>query len=301
MVPIGETDCHDLSVERLEMAKIVPLNAKAAGSRPGGDQPPSRGTGQVQSLTRALRIMNALAEQAHGFTLSDLAHTVNLPTSTAHRLLTTLQNERYVRFDSERSVWMIGVQAFQVGSVYARSRDLVSIARPYMRRLMEESGETANLAIIDRGEVIFLAQVECQKMMRAVAGPGGRAPLHCTGTGKAMLAWLPERESLDLLRSRAMHRETPNTVQAEAALVAALPEIRHRGYAVDDEENAIGLRCVASVIFDEHVRPLAGISISGPTARLTEARLPILGTNVAKIAAEITAEMGGRLPDGLKR
>lgn len=285
------------------MAEIVPLGKPrpTTGRKGSGDASPSRGTGQVQSLTRALRIMNALAEHTHGLTLSDLAHTVNLPTSTAHRLLTTLQNERYVRFDSERSVWMIGVQAFQVGSVYARSRDLVSIARPYMRRLMEESGETANLAIIDRGEVIFLAQVECQKMMRAVAGPGGRAPLHCTGTGKAMLAWFPEREASEMLRSRTMHRETPKTVDTASVLIASLAEVRKRGYSVDDEENAVGLRCVASVIFDEHVRPLAGISISGPTARLTETRLPVLGANVTKIAAEITAELGGRLPDSLKR
>ena len=257
-----------------------------------------RGTGQVQSLTRALRILNTLSESANGLTLSDLAHTVVLPTSTVHRLLTTLQNERYVRFDNERSVWLIGVQAFHVGSVYVRSRDLVAIARPYMRRLMEESGETVNLAIVDRNEVIFLAQVECHKMMRAIAGPGGRAPLHCSGNGKAIMAWMEEREARDLLRASAMHRETMKTPGSEAELIAAFPAIRERGYSVDDEENAIGLRCVASAIFDEHCRPLAGISVSGPTARMPEGRLPTLGGNVKAIADEITAEAGGRLPEG---
>ncbi len=155
------------------MSDVVSLGkAKKARKRNVSADPLQiRGTGQVQSLTRALRILNTLSESANGLTLSDLAHTVALPTSTVHRLLTTLQNERYVRFDNERSVWLIGVQAFHVGSVYVRSRDLVAIARPYMRRLMEESGETVNLAIVDRNEVIFLAQVECQKMMRAIAGP----------------------------------------------------------------------------------------------------------------------------------
>lgn len=285
------------------MAEVVRFGGgKRSGKRAVPvEAAPSRGTGQVQSLTRALRIMNTLAEYSHGLTLSDLAHTVNLPTSTAHRLLTTLQNERYVRFDNERSVWRIGVQAFQVGSTFVRSRDLVSIARPYMRRLMEESGETANLGIIDRGEVIFLAQVECQKTMRAVAGPGGRAPLHSTATGKTLLAWLPEGEAAELLNGRPMHRETASTICVASVLLSGLAEVRACGYAVDDEENAVGLRCVASAIFDEHSQPLAGISISGPAARVTAARVPVLGDKVAKIAAEITAELGGRLPEALKR
>lgn len=280
------------------MSDVVSLGKtkKARKTGPAADPLKIRGTGQVQSLTRALRIMNALAESAHGLTLSDLAHTVSLPTSTAHRLLTTLQNERYVRFDTERSVWLIGVQAFQVGSVYARSRDLVSIARPYMRRLMEESGETANLAIIDRSEVIYLAQVECQKMMRAISGPGGRAPLHCSGNGKAILAWLEGAESKDLLKSASMSRETQHTITGITDLIASFAQIREQGYSVDHEEFAVGLRCVASAIFDEHHRPLAGISVSGPTARMTEKRLPVLGRNVKAIADEITAELGGRLP-----
>ena len=285
------------------MSDVVSLGKakKAQKSSLAPDPLKIRGTGQVQSLTRALRIMNTLAESAHGLTLSDLAHTVSLPTSTAHRLLTTLQNERYVRFDTERSVWLIGVQAFQVGSVYARSRDLVSIARPYMRRLMEQSGETVNLAIIDRSEVIFLAQVECQKMMRAISGPGGRAPLHCSGNGKAILAWMETREIKDLLSNAKLTRETQHTITSVSALSTSLPEIRERGYSVDDEEYAVGLRCVASAIFDEHSRPLAGISVSGPTARMTEKRLPVLGRNVNAIADEITAELGGRLPGDTNR
>lgn len=257
-----------------------------------------RGTGQVQSLTRALRILNTLSDFPHGLTLSDLAHVVGLPTSTAHRLLTTLQNERYVRFENERSAWMIGVQAFQVGSVYARSRDLVAIARPYMRRLMEQSGETANLAIVDRGEVIFLAQVECQKMMRAIAGPGGRGPLHCTGMGKAMLAWMEEKDARALLEANPLQKETPHTISAVEDVMHNLCEIRAAGYAVDDEENAIGLRCAASPVFDEHGYPIAAISVSGPSARVTEARLPALGTAVAEIATEVTSEMGGIAPLG---
>ena len=255
-----------------------------------------RASGQVQSLSRALKLLNALSYHPQGLSLSEVAQEVGLPNSTAHRLLTTLQNERYVRFENERSAWAIGVQAFRVGSVFIRSRDIVTIARPYMRRMMEQSGETVNLGILDRGEIIYLAQVECQKMMRAIAGPGGRAPVHCSGLGKAILSHIDAAVAEKIIQSLDLRRETHNTITGPPDLKREIAHIRERGYAVDDEENAVGLRCVASVIFDEYAQPLAGLSISGPTARITDQRIPGLGQSVLAIAAEITTELGGRRP-----
>lgn len=255
-----------------------------------------RASGQVQSLSRALRLLNALAWFPQGITLSEVAQKVGLPTSTAHRLLTTLQNERYVRFDGERSVWLVGVQAFRVGSAFARGRDLASLAKPFMRRLMEQCGETVNLAIPDHGEIMYLAQVECQKMMRAFTGPGGRASFHATAAGKAILAAMPDGECARLLSGMELKRETPRTITITAELKKELAATHMRGYAVDDEENAVGLRCVASVIFDEHGAPLASLSVSGPAARITDSRMASLGAAVAGVAHEITAELGGRRP-----
>ena len=168
-----------------------------------------------------------------------------------------------------------------------------------MRRLMEESGETVNLAIADRTEVVYLAQVECHKMMRAIAGPGGRANMHCSGVGKALLAYASPSELGEILQTKSLPRETPKTISKPEALKSELVKIRKRGYAIDDEENAVGLRCVAGVIFDEHAEPLAGLSVSGPMARMTDARIPVLGNAVFQIAAEITGELGGRLPSEL--
>ncbi len=256
-----------------------------------------RASGQVQSLSRALKLLNALSHHPQGLSLSEVAHYVGLPNSTAHRLLTTLQNERYVRFEADRSAWLIGVQAFRVGSAFVRSRDLVTIARPYMRRLMEQSGETVNLAIADRNEVIYLAQVETQKMMRAIAGPGGRAAIHCSGVGKALLAFSDSDCREKTLAQLQFHRESPGTLMTHADLVRDLEATRLRGFAIDNEENAVGLRCVAAVVFDEHGAPLAALSVSGPTARLTDQRIPSLGQAVARIASEVTAELGGYPPD----
>ena len=126
----------------------------------------------VQSLVRALGIINQLAAADEGMTLTRISECVGLPPSTAHRLLTTLEQERYVHFDHERRLWSVGVQAFMTGAVFLRTRDLVGIARPYMRARTNDSTETVNFAIEDENEAIYLAQVECRQMMRALARPG---------------------------------------------------------------------------------------------------------------------------------
>ncbi len=124
-----------------------------------------------------------------------------------------------------------------------------------MRRLMEQCGETVNLAVLDRGEVIYLAQTETHKMMRAIAKPGGRAEIFSSGVGKALLAFMPEADAAQLLQHITFYPETENTLASAEDLQRDLDVIKTRGYAVDDEENAVGLRCVAGVIFDEYGKP----------------------------------------------
>jgi len=249
--------------------------------------------GRVQSISRALAILRALAESGDGMTLSDVAQMVGLPASTAHRLLTTLQQERFVRFDGTAHLWQVGVGAFIVGNAFARTRDAVAMARPYLRRLMEEGGETANLYLEQDGEAICMAQVECRQMMRAIARPGGRVKMHCSGAGKAMLGWLPEAEVTRVIRQHGLTRFTERTLDTPTRLRRDLEQVRQRGYAVDDEEHAVGLRCVAAPVFDEHSQPVAALSLSGPGARIDEARLAELGVLAARVAAEFSAELGG--------
>ena len=253
----------------------------------------ARAAGGVQALTRALSILGALAESDDGLTLTSLAKSVVLPPSTAHRLLTTLQRQRFVHFDSMSMLWQIGFQAFVVGNAFARSRDVVMIARPYMRRLMEESGETVNLYVLIDGEAICMAQVESRQMMRAISRPGGRVEMHFSGAGKAMLAHRPHQEVADIAAKRGLPRATPNTIVSYRKLQADLVRTRSRGFAVDDEEYAVGLRCVGAPILDEHGEALAALSLSGPTARMSDDRLAILGSAVANATRLVTVELGG--------
>jgi len=215
---------------------------------------------QVQSVVRALALLNRLAEAEEAATLTELAQQVGLSPSTAHRLLATLEQERYVRFDAERRAWTIGVQAFVAGSAFVKSRNIVALARPRMRALMEASGETVNLAVEDRGEAIYLAQVECRQMMRAFARPGAHVPLHCSSVGKALLAAMPELQLTRILHRHGLPRLTVKTRSTPAALRADLAQARSHGYALDDEEHAVGLRCVASVVFDENAEAVAAVA-----------------------------------------
>jgi IclR family transcriptional regulator, acetate operon repressor len=248
---------------------------------------------QVRSLVRALALLNRIAEApGDGFTLTELAKQVGLPASTTHRLLTTLEQERYLRFDQEERLWSVGVQAFMTGSAFTKSRRLGTLSRPHMRFLMESSGETVNLAVEDDGEAVYLAQVECRQMMRAFARPGSRAPLHASAVGKAILSAMSDRAFSRILHQRGMPRLTPKTITTPAALRAEIEQARAAGYAVDDEEHAVGLRCIAAPIFDETGEAVAAISASGPMARIVEDRITPLGTLVLETARRISSEMG---------
>lgn len=273
-------------VAAMALVESLPAEGSATGER----------SPFVQSLVRALGLLNIIAEAPGGITLSEIAQKVGLPASTAHRLLTTLEQERYVRFDPAARLWSIGVQAFVTGTAFVRARDVVDLARPRLRRLMRDSGETANLAIEQDGEGVYLAQVECRQTMRALAPPGARVPLHCSAVGKALLAAMPEGRALAILRRRGLPRFTVTTLVTLPALQGDLERTSRRCYAVDDEEHAPGLRCVASVIYDEHGEPVGAISLAGPVARVTDDRLPLLGDLVRRAAREITRDFGGRPP-----
>ena len=255
-----------------------------------------KSAGQVRSLTRALTLLRHLAESGDGMSLTELSEAASLPPSTTHRLLTTLESERFVRPDPHGGLWRIGVAAFFVGTAFARSRDKLSLARPYLRRLMETSGETANLFVESDNEAICIGQIESRHAMRAITGVGGRVLLHSSGTGKVLLAHMEPSRRQRIIATMALPRKTQRTILDRAQLEKELNEVIHIGYAIDDEEHALGLRCVAAPLFDELGRAVAAVSISGPSARIPVERLPILGRMVAQAALEATRDYGGTVP-----
>jgi IclR family transcriptional regulator, acetate operon repressor len=269
-------------------------NTLEAPIKPGGSRASAERDGGVQSLNRALCLLDVLAENDEGLSLTGLAKTVSLPPSSVHRLLTTLQRKRFVRFDPATMTWRVGVQAFVVGNAFARSREVAPIAMPYMRQLREKTGETVNLYVPNGGQAICIAQVQSQQVIRAISRPGGSVPLHRSAAGKAILARMTEAEVDEWLDKQGAAGGEAVSARSRRKLHSDLGRIRARGYALDDEEVAIGLRCIATAIVDEHGVAHGALSIAGPTARLTDDRLPQLVESVLATGQAVTRNFGGK-------
>ncbi|MBK1840097.1 IclR family transcriptional regulator [Azospirillum sp. YIM B02556] len=250
----------------------------------------------VQSLCRALNILTILGGNDGPMTLTELSEAANLSPSTTHRLLTTLQYERYVRFDQSARGWVVGVQAYMTGANFLKTRNLVDVARPRMRRLMEESSEIVNLAVEENGEALYLARVGGPRAAQVAVPQADRTLLHCSAVGKALLAGMPETKVQTIVTQRGMRQFTRSTLSSLPALYRDLTLVRTRGYALDQEERVSGLRCVAAPIFDENSRVMGALSLSGSSRRIEDARLRALGEMVKRAAAAVTQELGGRVP-----
>lgn len=254
----------------------------------------------MQSLDRALGILGAVA-RAERSTLTDLSLSLGIPTATTHRILTTLQKHGFVTLNEDRQDWVIGIEAYRIGCSFMNRTSLSEVSRPVMQSLMERTGETANLAIPDGAEVVFVGQVETLNPIRAFFARGTRTSMHASGTGKAILSALPEEQVRKLLMSSGLTPFTDNTLVNPSDLFDDLIKTRARGWSFDREERYSGMSCIGSVIFNEHMVPCGGISISGPSTRFDDLRVPELGATVAEAAQEITHLINGNDPIALDR
>jgi len=226
--------------------------------------------GGVQSVHRTLDILEALVTAGGRAAVADVAAATGLPLATVHRLLRTLVERGYLRQSPDRR-YALGSRLVPLGA--AAKVTLGGNVDTVLRDLADELGETANLAVLSGDQAEYVGHAPSRHAMRMFTEIGERVPLHSTGVGKAMLAGRPEAEIGPLVRRRGLERRTPHTIGTEIALLAELRSIREQGFAMDDEEHEIGVRCVAvlvtswaaSGILDE-----MALSVSGPTARMTD-------------------------------
>ena len=252
--------------------------------------------GGVQSVDRALSILETLSEDDEGYRLSDLAVRTGLSASTVHRLLATLESRRFVQFDRAESKWHVGVRSFTVGAGFARRRNFSTQAIPYLRKLRDLTRETANLAVVDDEFIIVLTRMESREIMRSLTQVGGRVAMVTSGVGKAVLASYSDEDVGAVIRHHGMPRLTEKSIVRPGDLFKELEKIRRQGFALDDEEACMGLRCIAAVVYNDCAEPLAAISVSGMTSRLTDDRLPEIGQIVREVAGELTVALGGVMP-----
>jgi IclR family acetate operon transcriptional repressor len=252
--------------------------------------------GRVQSVDRAMMLLEVLGEDEEGNRLTELASRTGLAPSTVHRLLVTLEQRQFIQFNPTDRLWHIGRQVFSIGSSFVRQRNFVATALPFLRRLRDQTRETANLGIVEDGAMVIVTQVESREITRSVASLGGSVPMVASAMGKAILSSYPSEDVAAIVSRHAMRRFTANTLTTRLALDAQMTAIRQNGYAVDDEEFVKGLRCIASVVYNDHADVICAISVSGLSTRVTVDRVPALGHLLADTARELTRTLGGAVP-----
>ncbi|MGO1321251.1 MAG: IclR family transcriptional regulator [Galactobacter sp.] len=247
---------------------------------------PARATG-VQSVERAVGLLEHIAAAGGERSLSELSGETGLPLPTIHRLVRTLVGLGYARQLPNRN-YALGPRLIHLGEV--ANRQVGSLARPALLRLVEQLGETANLAMLDDDRATYAAQVPSPHAMRMYTEVGTRVPLHYSGAGKIFLASMPDDDAVALVSRVGFAAPTAKTITTATALRSALDQVRQQGYAMDDEEQELGVRCVAVAVPATSGSPMA-VSISGPTSRITDelvtTAVPALRTAAENIARAI--------------
>ncbi len=250
-----------------------------------------RPAGSVQSVERTFDLFEALVEAGTAVTLSELSARAELPLGTTHRLLATLTARGYARQDPESRAYAVGYKIMDWATRIGASQ-LLEVARPPMRQLMDETGETVNLVILDRTQIVYADQVAPERLVRMFTEVGNRAPVHSSGAGKVLLAFRPPAEARALMSELDLKGYTPKTITTLSRLEAALAEVRAQGFAVDDGEFEEGVRCLAAPILNGDGVSVAAVSISGPASRVSPDKVPPFSQKLRRCAARISEAMG---------
>lgn len=245
----------------------------------------------VQSVDRALRLLSALADEGEFVSLQALSTETGLNASTAYRLLQTLQWHQFVRRDTATRGYALGLGLLRLATALRSQLDVRQEARPVLERLARETGESANLVVRDDQSVVYVDQVASAQPVRAFTQVGARAPLHCTGVGKALLAFMPEAEREAALGG-GLRAYTSTTITNPLRLREELSRIHESHIALDMGERQADVRCIATPVFDDGCRPVAAISISGPRHRLNKDRLNELSHLVREAGHELSSALG---------
>lgn len=246
------------------------------------------------TVVKSVALLNLVAERP-GLTLTELGQHADLPTATAHRLLRALIDEGLLRIDPANR-YHLGSHCLYLGSRFLEDVDLRLEAEEHLRRLVDETGETAHMGVLEGTDVVYLAKVDSPHPVRMHSRIGGRFPLYCTAMGKAMLAF-SDRDIVDRVVDKGMPRRTPNTITTPDGFAAELAAIRERGWAFDDIENEEGIRCVAAPVLLHGRRPVAAISVAAPEARMSDERVAEICVAVVEETKRLAEVLGNQRSD----
>jgi DNA-binding IclR family transcriptional regulator len=248
---------------------------------------------RIKVLEKALAVLELFDEQGKELTVTEIGERLGLHKTTAFRIATVLDQAGYLEKAHGSAKYRLGFKLFHLGSLVEGGTELKRRARPILEQLKQDCEETVHLVVLSRGEALYLDKIDGRRTVRVVSRVGMTLPAHCSGVGKMLLAHLPDDEVETIVRAKGLKRFTPNTITERPALRAELRRIRERGYAIDDEEIEIGLRCVAAPIEDATGKVIGALSISGPAFRFEGKEAARLTTQALRAAAQVSEAMKG--------
>jgi len=247
----------------------------------------------IQSLERAFEILE-LFKQSKEMGISEISQGMGLSKSTVYGLVNTLVKYNYLEQDNSSKKYRLGMGLFEMGSLVESRLDIRSEAKPFCEELSKKYGLTVHLATHYEGEVVYIEKYDEPDYIIIYSQVGKRAPMTCTGVGKAMLAYLGEGYIKKYILNKPFAVKTEKSISSEKMLFDSLENVRRQGYAMDDEEIAQGLKCVAVPIFDKKGQVTAAISISGMTSRMNDKTVKEISRDMLKVSEEISARLGYR-------
>ncbi len=250
-------------------------------------------SGRLSSVTSALLVLKVFSAEEAEIGISSLAKRLGLAKSTVHRLAVTLSAEGFLEQNPENGRYRLGLSLFTLGALARRRMDVSNVSRPLLGVLRDKYQEATTLAILSRSSIMYLHNLESGQAIGTRAHIGDLKPAFCTAEGRVLLAFAPPAVVAEALDEERVAR-TARTVTDRAALMAALDEVRLAGYAIDDEESEVGMRCLAAPVRDISGKVVAAVGLAGPTQRLTKKDLRAMAPDVVATGEAVSVRLGYR-------
>ena len=252
---------------------------------------PAAETSPATAVERALNILEAAAQRREGLTNAEISRRLAIPKSSASYILRTLEKRGYLRREPETGRYRLGLKILSLGGDAQANLDIADVALPFMRILSEKIRMTVHLAVLDQAEAVYIEKVEAPGFFKVNTWVGRRMFLHSTSVGKCLLAWLPQNEVETIVKQQGLKKRTPKTITSISKLLADLDHVKHSGYAVDDEENSLGARCLGAPIFDALGNVTAALGASGTLTQTDEASMPRIIDALKETARRVSRQL----------
>ncbi len=250
---------------------------------------------QVPNLERGLQIFEYLSGRDEDVTISQISRDLGFPLNSVMRIMNALAHHEYVQRSPDTKGYILTNKMLTIAAGRASQKNLMELSLDVMRKIRDEMGETVVVSVLDRGEGLILAQVQGLHPFRFVCEPGTRQAIHASASTKAIVAFKAADEQADLVRQIDFVRLTENTITSATAFKRELAAVAEKGYALDRAESLNGVHCVAAPIFDADGRPIAAITVTGPSYRITHSEFESIGCRMRDHTTTVSRLLGCRL------